>query len=259
MLLFLDETFRANTRTGAKFAALSGVGIPESIFPDFLEGFWSMRRPYHGEVLDPEEEVKGKVLLNRSVLDNREEKGHSAKWSMAEDLLNDARKRGVRVFGVVTFDSRWTSLDCKDELALHESFKKLFTRVDRYMKLEHPGEFVKIVFDSRQDKENERNSRAITNFLVRSTLGISFDSIVKVPFFGVSQAHNYGLQLADLVTTVIGLRFAGEERIKPLWRIVQHMLYRTALGDRPISSLALLKQPKTINLEPDKPKGPGDR
>jgi hypothetical protein len=242
MLLFLDETFRRNDRTGAQFAALCGIAVAEPVFPSFLDGVYRIRRPYHGSVLDAEDELKGKIILNRSVLDARDRDGASTKWSMAEDLIHFAHRSRIKVFGVVTFDQASTTLVCDNPRALDQPFRKLFTRVDRYMKVEHPGVYVKVVFDSRQDTQNRKNSEAITNFLTRSTIGGTYDSIVRVPFFGVSQAQNYGLQVADLVTTVIGLKFSGESRVDPLWHVIQRMLYRTTLGDRRISSLALIKQ-----------------
>jgi hypothetical protein len=39
-------------------------------------------------------------------------------------------------------------------------------------------------------------------------------SIVRTPFFAISQAQNVGLQLADFVTTIVGLRFAGNKNIQ---------------------------------------------
>jgi hypothetical protein len=260
VLVFLDESFRKHRDSGANLAVLAGVAIPESVIAEFFDGIHQMRRPYHGKVLPEDAELKGKFLLIRSVLDTLEETGTSSKWSLCEDVLRFSLRRGVRVFGLVTFDPASATLVHQDERVLDPAFRKLFVRIDRYVKIEYPGVLAKLVFDSRQDKENERNSRAITRFLTRSTLGSSFDSILKVPLFGVSQAHNYGLQVADLVTTVIGLRFAGEQRIGPLWKIVQRMLYRMDYAERRVSSLVLIKQPPEAGYSADaKDKPPGDR
>jgi hypothetical protein len=44
---------------------------------------------------------------------------------------------------------------------------------------------------------------------------LSLDSVVKTPFFAISQANNIGLQLADFVTTVVGLRFCSYAPFDP--------------------------------------------
>jgi hypothetical protein len=61
------------------------------------------------------------------------------------------------------------------------------------MKREFPGRIAKLVFDNRDHRTNELNARAITNFFVGSSLGLGYDSILRVPMFAVSQGHNYGL------------------------------------------------------------------
>lgn len=83
------------------------------------------------------------------------------------------------------------------------------------MKKYREDEMASLVFDDRDYGINRKNSEAITNFFQRSAKGLSMDSIVKTPFFAISQSQNVGLQLADLVTTIIGLRFASSRQIEP--------------------------------------------
>jgi hypothetical protein len=71
------------------------------------------------------------------------------------------------------------------------------------------------VFDDRDYGINKKNAEAITNFLQRSSFGLAMDSILQTPFFAISQSQNVGLQLADLVTAVIGLRFSSHRPIEP--------------------------------------------
>jgi hypothetical protein len=62
-------------------------------------------------------------------------------------------------------------------------------------------------------------------------LGRGYDTILRTPFFAVSQAENVGLQLADVVTTVVAIRFEGDRRVQPLWRIFHDdTLYTYQLG-----------------------------
>jgi hypothetical protein len=94
-----------------------------------------------------------------------------------------------------------------------------------FMKLGHPNQLAKLVFDDRDYGTNLPNSVAITNFFTRSPRGLAMDSIVKTPFFAISQAHNIGLQLADFVTRIIGLRFAACADIQPYFDHLKHGIY----------------------------------
>lgn len=89
----------------------------------------------------------------------------------------------------------------------------------------------KIIFDDRGYKINKKNSEAITNFFVRSPAGLALDNIVKTPFFAISEAQNVGLQLADVVNTVIGLKFSGNKDIEPYWQMFKPAFYTWKKND----------------------------
>lgn len=243
MIIFLDETFRVHKKSGRRFGALAGVAIPEDVFSSVQQGIYEVRKPYHGNVLAAEHEIKGNELLRASTFRVREMQGFSYHWNLAEELLHYARSRRLKVFGIVCFREDLQTFICDDERKLDLTFRYLFERIDRFMKLEFPGVSAKLVFDNRQHAIHEANAKAITNFFVRSEVGLGFDSILRVPFFAVSQGHNYGLQLADLITTVIGLKFQGDPRIEPLWKIINEMLHRPVVGGQQTSSLKLIRDP----------------
>jgi hypothetical protein len=134
-----------------------------------------------------------------------------------------------------------TSFVCGDETDLDVTFRYLFERIDNYMKRDFPGRMAKLIFDNRDHKTHERNARAITNFFVRSTVGLGYDSILRIPMFAVSQGHNCGVQLADLVTTVIALCFQGRREFRPLWKIVQGMLNVVPVGGQQQTSLKVMR------------------
>jgi len=247
MLIFLDESFRVHDQTQRKFGVLSGVAIPEDLFAQFLVGVWDVRRPYHDQVLQAEHEIQGKELLGKSTERTRVSQGFSYQWNLAEELLHYARSLHLKVFGVVCFRDDLHSFVCGEELRLDVTYQYLFERIDRYMKLNFARRHAKLVFDNREHRTHEKNARAITNFFVRSQIGLGYDSIVRVPFFAVSQGHNYGLQVADLITTVIAMRFQGKRWIDPLWRIVQDMLYFADVGGRQQSSLKVMKNRPEID------------
>ncbi|MFW6132741.1 MAG: DUF3800 domain-containing protein [Planctomycetota bacterium] len=236
MLVFLDETFRRHARTGRRFGALSGVAIPEDVFQSFQSLVFHCRRPYHNMgILDPNDELHGTSLLNKTTRKMREKRGYSYHWNLVEDVLNLAQSQQVRVFGVVCFRSPLHTFVCGDQSQLDVTYRYLFERIDRYVKREYPGRVAKLIFDNRDHRTHVKNARAITNFFVRSQIGLGYDSILRVPFFAVSQGHNYGLQVADLVTTVIGLRFQGELWVQPpVASCPKDAIRRTCREPRPI-------------------------
>jgi len=242
MLVFLDESFRQHERTRKHFGVLAGVAIPEDTFHHFQRELFSVRTPYHGKVLKEESELHGNELLNNMTLRVRKEKGYSLQWNLAEDVLNYACHRGIRVFGVVCFRNGLRSFVCDDQMRLDVTFRYLFERIDVYMKQTFPKRIAKLIFDNRDHQTHEKNAKAITNFLGRSREGLGYDSILRVPFFAVSQGHNYGLQLADLVTTVIALSFQGRREYQPLWQTVQRMLNITNVGVQKQSSLKVMRE-----------------
>ncbi len=67
----------------------------------------------------------------------------------------------------------------------------------------------------------------LQTFFQRSSAGMSFNSIIQTPFFAISQSQNVGLQLADFITTIIGLRFASHQEITPYWNTAEGDVFLT--------------------------------
>lgn len=241
MLIFLDESFRTHRPSGNSFGVLSDIAIPEDVYARFTRDFYSIVKPYHGTVLREDADVHGSDLLTNTTLRIKAEGRHSGHWSLAEDLINYSTQQELRIFGVVCFRSDFQSFRCANERKLDMTFQYLFERVDVYMRDRFPRRLAKLIFDDRGRSTNEQNARAITGFFLRSNLGSSYDTIIKSPFYGLAKTHCYGLQLADVVTTVIGLKFQGDRRIAPLWRTARKMLYATSVGGRRQSSLKVMR------------------
>jgi hypothetical protein len=74
-------------------------------------------------------------------------------------------------------------------------------------------------------------------------VGLSLDSIIKTPFFAISQAQNVGLQLADFVTAIIGLRFASNPLVAPYFSELKKCLfsYENVETDTVINSLKVIR------------------
>ncbi len=261
MLIFLDESFRMHASRNTKFGVLAGIAIPEDIFHSVQTDVYGARRPYHDAVLKPEHELHGKELLGNATFKQMEMRGFSLQWNLVTELLQFCQRKKLKVFGVVCFRPELQSFVCGDENRLDLTYRYLFERIDLYMKHNFPGRFAKIVFDNRDHQTHKKNAAAITNFFSRSTLGLSYGNILRVPFFAVSEGHNYGLQIADIITTVIAMRFQGDRRIDPLWQIVRQMLYKAPHGGKTLSSLKVLRNRPVNELAPQqkeirRPEGP---
>ena len=72
-------------------------------------------------------------------------------------------------------------------------------------------------------------------------MGRGYDTIIRTPFFAVSQAQNIGLQLADVITTVYGMRFQGRREAIPFFRELRKTIYRFKVGMQTVSSLRVIK------------------
>jgi len=167
---------------------------------------------------------------------------HSKNLALASDLLDYIASKKLTVFGCVCFDDELRAFRCQDVRALDKTFRYIFERVDIYLKREHPNRMAKLIFDDRDYQTNRQNAETITNFFVRSPAGLALDSIIKAPLFAISEAQNVGLQLADVVTTVVGLRFAGSSEVKPYWNRLKPAIYRwSTVTGRMGSSLKVLR------------------
>lgn len=243
MLVFLDESFSKHKQSDTQFGVLGGIAIPEDVFAEFQKGIYGVRVPYHGLFLREDHEIHGASLLGKATLKNRDKGRPSYQWNLAEELIQyTARSRfNIHTFAVVCFRDDLLSFSCGDELKLAVTYRNLFERIDLMMKQKFPGRTAKLIFDDRGHQHNMASARAITNYFIRSPVGLGYDSILKVPFFAVSQGHNYGLQIADLVARIIMIRFSGDRRADALWLCVKKMLFRGKLGGRAITGMKLIK------------------
>jgi hypothetical protein len=90
VLVFLDESFRPHKRTRDKFGVLAGITIPEDLFHRVQLDVFNVRQPYHGKVLGPEDELKGRELLGAATFKALEMTGVSYQWNLATELLQYA-------------------------------------------------------------------------------------------------------------------------------------------------------------------------
>jgi len=203
---------------------------------------FQLKLKHFGHEFASEKEIKGKELLKNRVFEHLRNGDKRPNLYFAEDLLQYIESKKLFVFACVCFEKHFQRFRCQDVRSLDITFRYIFERVDMFMKIEHPNQLAKLVFDDRDYGINQPNSTAITNFFIRSPLGLALSSILKTPFFAISQAQNVGLQLADFVTTIIGLRFESSVDVQPYFDALKRSLYTyTDNSGRHIHSLKLLR------------------
>jgi len=242
MLVFFDETFRDSlSRPGATLGALCGVAIPERQLHRIATDVYQLKLKHLGQDFARDSEIKGKEIFKNYVFRLAERGIESNNLAFAVDLLRYLQGKGLFVFGCVCFEKGMQKFACEDVRAMDMTFRYIFERVDMFMKIKHPDRMAKLVFDDRDYGINKKNAEAITNFFQRSSWGLSLDSIVKTPFFAISQSQNIGLQLADFVTTIIGLRFSSGPHIGPYFEMLKKCFFVYEGRGRLIMSLKVLR------------------
>lgn len=244
MYLFLDESFRKHKTTGIEFGVLAGVGVPDAAIRSLQAGVYAVRRPYHGEVLGEDDEIHGKELLRNATFKRIALRGSSYHFNLAKELVDFAAHSRFSMFAVVCFDPKFKTFACSDASELDRTYRCLFDRVHDHARWNMRNEDVKLVFDDRDVKRNRDNARAITNFLIKSERGRMYDTIIPYPFFAVSDGHNYGLQLADVITTVVAKWYEGDDRIKEIWDSALRMKVKFRQEERRWSSIKVLNKPE---------------
>lgn len=226
MLIFFDETFRESlSYQGATLGALCGIAIPEKQLYRVADDVFRLKLKHFGNDFARDGEIKGKDLLKNYVFKLAARGIESRNLAFSKDLLLYLQAKRLHVFGCVCFEKGMQKFQCEDVRALDMTFRYVFERIDLFMKVKHPDRLAKLVFDDRDFGINRKNAEAITNFFQRSSLGLSFDSIVKTPFFAISQSQNVGLQLADFVTTVVGLRFSSHPEATPYFEMLKRCVF----------------------------------
>lgn len=258
MLVFFDESFRTSSKyEGISLGVMCGIAIPEIDLARVARDIYLLKVKHLGAKYASEREIKGKELFKPFVF-TLEEKGHkSHNLALASDILDYIIARGLRIFGCVCFEQGIQKFEVANVAQLDKTFQYIFERVDMFIKLRHQKDMAILVFDDRNFDTNKTNSEAITKFFQRSARGLALDSIVGTPFFAISQAQNVGLQLADFVTTIVGLRFASEERIQPYFEKLQKALfYFKNQSGMKISSLKVLRDNSAATVPADVPEAP---
>lgn len=210
MLFFIDESWQSTHDNKFKVGALSAIQIKSNDFNECSTQIFGLKIKNLGpECRDAE--LKGNELLKNYVF-GLESKGIKSKnLNLVREILEYIKTRGIRLFASVVFAKEEINLACPNADQLERPFFFLFERIDLFMKENYPGMIAKLVFDDRGVQFNKNISKSISNFLHRSRVGQSFDTIMKVPFFAIS-SENIGIQVADIAAYILGARFTGDRK-----------------------------------------------
>src|SRR5208282_2097898 len=212
MLFFFDESFRESlAHPGVSLGALCGVGVPEAQLRRMADDIYELKHKHFDIEFARNSEIKGKELFKNYVFALQKKGIVSKNLALGLELVEYIHTKHLPVFGCVCFEKGMQKFQAEDMTSLDKTFRYLFERIDTWMKFYRPNDKALIIFDDRDYGINRKNAEAITNFFQRSNQGAAMDSIVQTPLFAISQAQNVGLQLADLVTTIIGLRFSSHQ------------------------------------------------
>lgn len=258
MLIFFDETFRQSQKhSDVSLGALCGIGIPERDLGRVADDVYKLKLKHLGGEFARNKELKGKDLLKDWVFRLQAKEETSRNLALSHDLVEYIVTKRLPLFGCVCFDKGLQRFHVDNVAALDKTFRYLFERVDMFMKIHRKAEMASLVFDDRDYGINRKNAEAITNFFQRSAYGLSLDSVVKTPFFAISQANNIGLQLADFVTTVVGLRFCSYVPIDPFFSGLKKAIVSWKdQEDHVVSTLKVMRGPSKENA-PGGPKALG--
>jgi hypothetical protein len=226
MLIFLDETFRVWKEKDLPLGALCGVAIREQELTRIANDIFKLKLKHLGDDFARDKEMKGKELLKPYAFKMREHHGASRNLDLVGDLVHYLRRKKIPVFGTVCFQEEFKQFACQNMTALDKTFRYLFERIDMFMRIQDKEDMAVLVFDDRDHGTNLKNATAITNFFLRSPDGLSMDRVLDTPFFGISQSQNVGLQLADLVTTIIGMQFERNPNGDEFFQLLKPCFFR---------------------------------
>ncbi len=245
MLVFFDETFRTYLKKDhLALGALCGIAIPEEELTNVANDIFHLKVKRFGYEFASKHEIKGKELLKNYVFKLAKRGIESKNLNLATDILEYIRAKNLKVFGCVCFSKNMQKFACDDVTSLDITFRYIFERIQMFMHTSHQNKMAKLIFDDREFSINKKNSEAITNFFLRSPYGLSMDRLIKTPFFAISQSNNIGLQLADFVTSIVGLRFSAHPEVAPWFAPLKECFFKQQVGSMLVSGLKVIREEK---------------
>jgi len=212
MLFFIDESWQQTARGDVKVGVLAAFQVKAHDFNEFSRHIYQLKATHIGPPAG-NTEIKGKHIF-RDYLFNLEQKGiKSNELNLARSIFGYLKSLGSNLFASVVIAEEEIDLSCADENKLERPFFFLFERINLFMEENHPGLMASIIFDDRGVQQNRNIATSVSNFFHKSQVGQSFDSIIKVPTFAISDS-NVGVQIADMVAYILGNKMTGQNKTK---------------------------------------------
>ncbi|MBI3313747.1 MAG: DUF3800 domain-containing protein [Candidatus Omnitrophica bacterium] len=226
MLFFLDESWQTSNDEKRQAGVLSAISIKSHDFNKCSTDIFNIKVKHIG--YDAAKlELKGRGILKPYFFKQLQEKGiESVQLNLAEAILKYTASMKAATFASIVYDKQELNLSCAEEDRLERPFFFLFERINQFMNENHPELIAKLIFDDRGLETNQRISKAVSNFFHKSRTGQSFDKILKVPFFAMSN-DNVGIQLADISAYILGRVFTGDGKLKKYHLLIKSMEFKS--------------------------------
>ena len=177
MLFYIDESWQTTKDAKHKVGILAAVQIKNHDFNACSQQFYSFKCK-HLSIPAGDREIKGNSIFRSYVFDLESKGIVSKELNLARDVFSYMKTIDVRCFASIVFAEQEIDLACANVNQLERPFFFLFERIDLFMKENHPGLMVKLIFDDRGVQINGAISKSISNFFHKSHAGRTFDSVI---------------------------------------------------------------------------------
>lgn len=241
MLFFIDESWQRTKNNQYRAGVLSAAPVHSKDFNKASVQIYGLKCKSLG-IEKGNTELRGSDLFMRSLFKLESQGVRSRNLDLARDVFFFCASLGMKTFASVTFAKNDIALSCANEDQLDRPFFFLFERINQYMTENHPSLVAKLIFDDRGMKINKRISKSVSNFFHKSHVGKTFDRILKVPFFAISQ-ENVGIQVADIMAHIVGRRFTGDKDVAEFFQKVKMLEYES------VTPVEIPSEGKVISLK----------
>jgi hypothetical protein len=214
MLFFIDETWQD---IGAhRVGALGAVCISLHRYNDFCRDVYAIKRNVLGATELSDSEFHGGTCLSKAAFKREALHGDSYWLDATRQLFDALRRHRARTFAVWTLNASLLDLRNPNSTALSKPYKKLLFDFRVFMRNEASNRLGLLNFDERDHREDEASACAVSNFLVRTSLGSTSNRwdrhFITIPSF-TATAISPGLQAADVVAHLVA--HLADPRVRP--------------------------------------------
>jgi len=219
MLIFIDESGQPRPNDPSPFSVLSAIALKAEHSRNFSREIFNLKKIFKGIDDAYVWEIKGRKLLGPKYISPR-------KREFTEEIFALCRECKVKTFASIMERPKDHLLDLELDPHIHELYKYLMRRINKYVLEEYQDRRAIFLFDAQDDKSNERLAKRFTNFLFKSKKGWEYLNILDTPFF-VNSKMTPGIQVADLFAYIINKRFQrkGIDPIEKFYKEIKDLQF----------------------------------